>query len=90
MPEVPIRWKSSAAEEPSRRAPPARAPERDPARENITFDGLDSDDEDAFQVDDDEEEPQPAQPAADEHACPHCTFHNPPGRRDCEVCGLPL
>ena len=80
----------SAAEEPSRRAPPARAPERDPARENITFDGLDSDDEDAFQVDDDEEEPQPAQPAADEHACPHCTFHNPPGRRDCEVCGLPL
>ena len=22
--------------------------------------------------------------------CPHCTFANPPGRSDCEVCGLPL
>lgn len=23
-------------------------------------------------------------------ACPHCTFINPPGSTDCEVCGLPL
>jgi nuclear protein localization family protein 4 len=22
--------------------------------------------------------------------CPHCTFENPPGGSDCEVCGLPL
>jgi hypothetical protein len=22
--------------------------------------------------------------------CPHCTFINPPGSTDCEVCGLPL
>lgn len=22
--------------------------------------------------------------------CPHCTFENAPGARDCEVCGLPL
>jgi nuclear protein localization family protein 4 len=22
--------------------------------------------------------------------CPHCTFENPVGRTDCEVCGLPL
>lgn len=22
--------------------------------------------------------------------CPHCTFENPPGETDCEVCGLPL
>lgn len=22
--------------------------------------------------------------------CPHCTFVNPPGSVDCEVCGLPL
>lgn len=23
-------------------------------------------------------------------ACPHCTFLNPPGHTDCDVCGLPL
>lgn len=23
-------------------------------------------------------------------ACPHCTFENPPGTSDCEVCGLPI
>lgn len=23
-------------------------------------------------------------------ACPHCTFENPPGNTDCELCGLPL
>ena len=23
-------------------------------------------------------------------ACPHCTFVNPPGASDCQVCGLPL
>lgn len=22
--------------------------------------------------------------------CPHCTYVNPPGEMDCEVCGLPL
>lgn len=22
--------------------------------------------------------------------CPHCTFDNPAGSMDCEVCGLPL
>jgi len=22
--------------------------------------------------------------------CPHCTFHNPPGAADCEVCSLPI
>ncbi|PWN53452.1 polyubiquitin-tagged protein recognition complex, Npl4 component [Violaceomyces palustris] len=26
----------------------------------------------------------------DARVCPHCTFHNPLGTTDCEVCGLPL
>ncbi|EPQ29157.1 uncharacterized protein PFL1_03444 [Pseudozyma flocculosa PF-1] len=26
----------------------------------------------------------------DAKVCPHCTFHNPPGSSDCEVCGLPM
>ena len=25
-----------------------------------------------------------------EKVCPHCTFVNPPGRTDCEICGLPM
>ena len=28
--------------------------------------------------------------AGGERACPHCTFVNDAGSRDCELCGLPL
>ncbi|KAJ9120365.1 hypothetical protein QFC24_005321 [Naganishia onofrii] len=28
--------------------------------------------------------------AAGPRTCPHCTFENPPGASDCEICGLPL
>jgi nuclear protein localization family protein 4 len=34
--------------------------------------------------------PPPPTAAASVIACPHCTFENAPGSRDCDVCGLPL
>ena len=35
-------------------------------------------------------EPAPAEGGSRVHICPHCTFENNRGGRDCEVCGLPL
>ncbi|KAJ9092349.1 hypothetical protein QFC21_006849 [Naganishia friedmannii] len=31
-----------------------------------------------------------ASAAAGPRICPHCTFENPPGANDCEICGLPM
>ncbi|KAJ9102892.1 hypothetical protein QFC19_004622 [Naganishia cerealis] len=32
----------------------------------------------------------PSSTVAGPRECPHCTFENPPGAGDCEICGLPL
>lgn len=87
----------------------AEAPKTREADETkFTYDGLDSDDDMAFDDandefipdDDDDDDVQPGSSSGpgggdtdapeDAKVCPHCTFHNPLGVADCEVCGLPI
>lgn len=48
--------------------------------------------EDGFEIPPDvyDEAGDPGEGAGGIVTCPHCTFENPRGRSDCEVCGLPL